>query len=150
VSGFISAGIAANNNYKVLLIEPEEVLGGEVFSTKNQDIKIDNLPINEWKNKIVDKLSKNSNVKIVKNSTCFAYLNYNLLLAVPEIDPEKGLNKKNDIRERIWKIRSKKVILATGAIERPIIFIHKDRPGIMLSNRAQKKKISMELRQEKI
>jgi len=110
VSGLISAEIAANNNYKVLLIEQEDDLGGEILSTRNQDIKIDNLPINEWKNKIVDKLSKNSNVKIVKNTTCFAYLNYNLLLAVQEIDPEKGLYKKNDIKERIWKIRSKKVI----------------------------------------
>ena len=138
VSGLISAEIAANNNYKVLLIEQEDDLGGEILSTRNQDIKIDNLPINEWKNKIVDKLSKNSNVKIVKNTTCFAYLNYNLLLAVQEIDPEKGLNKKNDIKERIWKIRSKKVILATGAIERPIIFNNNDRPGIMLSNSAKK------------
>ena len=51
--------IAANNNYKVLLIEQEDDLGGEILSTRNQDIKIDNLPINEWKNKIVDKLSKN-------------------------------------------------------------------------------------------
>ena len=65
-------------------------------------------------------------------------MNYNLLLAVQEIDPEKGLNKKNDIKERIWKIRSKKVILATGAIERPIIFNNNDRPGIMLSNSAKK------------
>ena len=126
VSGLISAEIAANNNYKVLLIEQEDDLGGEILSTRNQDIKIDNLPINEWKNKIVDKLSKNSNIKIVKNTTCFAYLNYNLLLAVQEIDPEKGLYKKNDIKERIWKIRSKKVILATGTIERPIIFNNND------------------------
>ncbi len=69
VSGLISAEIAANKNYKVLLVEQEEDLGGEILSTKNQDIKIDNLPINEWKNKLVDKLSKNSNVKVVKNTT---------------------------------------------------------------------------------
>ena len=39
VSGLISAEIAANNNYKVLLIEQEDDLGGEILSSRNKDIK---------------------------------------------------------------------------------------------------------------
>ena len=34
----------------------------------------------------------------------------------------------------MWKIRAKKVILATGSIERPLTFNNNDRPGIMLAN----------------
>ena len=79
-----------------------------------------------------------SNVKIISNTTCFAYFHYNLLLAIQDLDPEKGLDKQHDIRQRIWKIRSKQVVLATGAIERPIIFNNNDRPGIMLANSARK------------
>ena len=33
--------------------------------------------------------------------------------------------------ERIWKVRAKGVVLATGAIERPLVFPNNDRPGIM-------------------
>ena len=138
VSGLFTAEIAAKNNLKVLLIEQENELGGEILSANNYDTKINNIPINDWKNKIITNLKSYSNVKIISNTTCFAYFHYNLLLAIQDLDPEKGLTKKHDIRQRIWKIRSKQVVLATGSIERPIIFNNNDRPGIILANSARK------------
>ncbi|MEM9421928.1 MAG: glycine cleavage T C-terminal barrel domain-containing protein [Pseudomonadota bacterium] len=39
----------------------------------------------------------------------------------------------NDCAEILWKVRTKKVILATGAVERPLIFANNDRPGVMLA-----------------
>ena len=36
-------------------------------------------------------------------------------------------------RERLWQVRAKQVVLATGAIERPLVFPGNDRPGIMLA-----------------
>ena len=112
--------------------------GGEILSTLGENTKINNTPINDWKNNIINNLKNYSNVKIISNTTCFAYFHYNLLLAIQDLEPEKGLNKTHEIRQRIWKIRSKKVVLATGSIERPIIFNNNDRPGIMLSNSARK------------
>ena len=47
-------------------------------------------------------------------------------------------DKKGKIRQRLWKIRARKVILATGSIERPMIFDCNDRPGIMLSSAVRK------------
>ena len=38
----------------------------------------------------------------------------------------------------MWKIRAKKVILATGSIERPLTFPNNDSPGIMLANSVSK------------
>jgi len=46
--------------------------------------------------------------------------------------------KKEKIRQRLWKVRTKKVILATGSIERPMVFDCNDRPGIMLSSAVRK------------
>ncbi|MFQ5938152.1 MAG: FAD-dependent oxidoreductase, partial [Acidiferrobacterales bacterium] len=40
-------------------------------------------------------------------------------------------------RQRMWKVRAKHVVLATGAHERPLIFHNSDRPGIMLASAAQ-------------
>jgi len=65
-------------------------------------------------------------------------MHYNYLLAIQDIDPLNGLKIKNNIRQIIWKIRAKKVILATGSIERPLTFDNNDRPGIMLANSASK------------
>ncbi len=39
-------------------------------------------------------------------------------------------------RERLWQIRARSVVLATGAIERPLVFPGNDRPGIMLAGAA--------------
>ncbi len=47
-------------------------------------------------------------------------------------------DKTNKIRQRLLKIRAKKVILATGALERPMVFNNNDRPGIMLSSAIKK------------
>ncbi len=42
------------------------------------------------------------------------------------------------LRERLWKIRARAVIAATGALERPMIFPNNDRPGVMLAGAADK------------
>ncbi len=40
-------------------------------------------------------------------------------------------------RERIWQVRAKRVVIATGAIERPLVFPGNDRPGVMLADAAR-------------
>ena len=40
-------------------------------------------------------------------------------------------------RERLWHVRAKQVVLATGAVERPLVFPGNDRPGIMLADAAR-------------
>ena len=46
--------------------------------------------------------------------------------------------KDQKVKTKIMEIRAKKVILATGAIERPLIFNNNDRPGVMLANSVKK------------
>ena len=46
--------------------------------------------------------------------------------------------KQNKVRQRLLKIRAKKVIVATGSLERPLVFNNNDRPGIMLSSAVKK------------
>ena len=46
--------------------------------------------------------------------------------------------KQGKVRQRLLKIRAKKVIVATGSLERPLIFDNNDRPGIMLSSAVKK------------
>ncbi len=40
-------------------------------------------------------------------------------------------------RERLWLVRAREVVLATGAIEQPLVFPGNDRPGILLAGAAQ-------------
>ncbi|MDC1047567.1 sarcosine oxidase subunit alpha family protein [Alphaproteobacteria bacterium] len=138
ISGLYAAKIAAAKNLKVLLVEQEDQLGGAILSSNEHDNKININSQTEWKNNILDELNKLKNVKIITSTTLFAYMHYNYLLAIQDLQPNKGNDKKNSIRQIVWKIRAKKVILATGSIERPLTFNNNDRPGIMLANSASK------------
>ncbi|MDB4861349.1 sarcosine oxidase subunit alpha family protein [Alphaproteobacteria bacterium] len=138
VSGLYAAKIAAAKNLKILLVEQEDQLGGAILSSNNRENKINTNSQTEWKNKILDELKKLKNVKIITSTTLFAYMHYNYLLAIQDLQPNNGNNKKNSIRQVVWKIRAKKVILATGSIERPLTFNNNDRPGIMLANSVSK------------
>src|SRR5690606_22802783 len=40
-------------------------------------------------------------------------------------------------RHRLWKVRAGEVIVAAGAIERPLTFSGNDRPGVMLASAAR-------------
>lgn len=48
------------------------------------------------------------------------------LFVALERDPEPGLDA------RLWRIRARAAVLATGAVERPLVFSGNDRPGVML------------------
>ena len=138
VSGLYAAKIAASKNQKVLLVEQENVIGGSILSSNNHNNKINGKSQTEWKNKVLEELNKLENIKIITDTTLFAYMHYNYLLAIQDLQPNKGKDKKNSIRQIVWKIRAKKVILATGSIERPLTFNNNDRPGIMLANSVSK------------
>jgi sarcosine oxidase subunit alpha len=138
VSGLYAAKIAAAKNLKVLLVEQEDQVGGAILSSNDYENKINTNSQTEWKNTILDELNNLQNVKIITSTTLFAYMHYNYLLAIQDLQPNTGKDKKNSIRQIVWKIRAKKVILATGSIERPLTFNNNDRPGIMLANSASK------------
>jgi sarcosine oxidase subunit alpha len=45
-----------------------------------------------------------------------------------------AIDRSRPGRERLWKIRASHALLATGQIERPLLFADNDRPGIMLAS----------------
>ena len=49
-----------------------------------------------------------------------------------QCDPDPALP-----RERLWQVRAKQVVIAAGAIERPLVFPGNDRPGVMLADAAR-------------
>ncbi len=130
ISGLLAAEklISRSQKKKILLVEQSHELGGNT-------LEIDY--IEKLKNKILQQNDKKENFKIVTSTTLFAYMHNNYLLAFQNVDPLVSPNERN-IRQIIWKIRAKKVILATGSFERPLIFNNNDRPGIMLAGSASK------------
>jgi len=135
LSGLFAAKLTAKSGLKVLLVDNQETLGGSLLAEKSDTFTIDDQLSHDWLHKIINNISNYTNLKIINSTTLFAYMHNNYLLAIQNIKPLIHPNQKpNNLRQIIWKIRAKKVILA----ERPLTFHNNDRPGIMLANSSKK------------
>ena len=139
ISGIMAAKTAAENNYKTLLLDEKPHLGGTTIYQSSEFNKINNQYSSKWLENEISKLKNIKNLEIKTRTSVAAYHGYNFLLARENLTDHLPLNKKKDkIRQRLLKIRAKKVIAATGSIERPLIFNNNDRPGIILSSAIKK------------
>ena len=139
ISGIMAAKTAAENNYKTLLLDEKPHLGGTTIYQSSEFNKINNQYSSKWLENEISKLKNIKNLEIKTRTSVAAYHGYNFLLARENLTDHLPLNKKRDkIRQRLLKIRAKKVIAATGSIERPLIFNNNDRPGIILSSAIKK------------
>ena len=139
ISGIMAAKTSAQNNLKTLLVEEKPHLGGSTIYQKSDFFKIKNQKSSEWLKNEINELKKIDNLEIKTRTSVAAYHGYNFLLARENLtDHLPHESKENKIRQRLLKIRAKKVIIATGAIERPLIFNNNDRPGILLASAIKK------------
>ena len=135
ISGIIAAKMAAQKNLNTVLLDDKNILGGSTIFQNNENFKINNDNSNLWLKKEIETLNSFKNLTVKTRTSLAAYHSYNYLLARENLTDHLSLNERKDkIRQRLWKIRAKKVIIATGAIERPLIFNNNDRPGIILSS----------------
>jgi len=78
-------------------------------------------------------------VQILLRTLAFGVYDHNLVCAGESVSPEGAADLPGCVlRERLWKIRARAVIAATGAFERPLLFPDNDRPGVMLASAAHK------------
>ncbi len=82
--------------------------------------------------------SKRAHLRLLARTTAFGYFPHNLVaLNAERITDHLPVPPAQLPRERLWQVRARHVVLATGAIERPLVFPGNDRPGIMLAGAAQ-------------
>jgi sarcosine oxidase subunit alpha len=139
ISGIMAAKTAAKNGLKTLLIDEKPYLGGSTIYQNSQHFKINNQISSSWLEKEINEIKKLKNLEIKTRTSVAAFHGYNFLLARESITDHLPIEqRKNKTRHKLLKIRAKKVITATGSIERPLIFNNNDRPGILLSSAIKK------------
>src|SRR6185312_4298103 len=70
--------------------------------------------------------------RILTRTTASGYWDHNFVTLTQRL-AEPGAIPAHGTAQRLWHVRAGRVILATGAIERPIPFANNDHPGVMLS-----------------
>ena len=88
-------------------------------------------PATSWVDELVAELRGFSNVQTLPRSTVFGYYDHNFLGILQRRTDHLGISAASGSRQRLHRVRAKRVILATGAFERPLVFAHNDIPGVM-------------------
>lgn len=131
-AGLAAAMAAGQSDLRVMLIDDRESFGGSLLGER---FKVDGVPGNQWVQKTVASLAQMPNVQLMPRTNVSGYYENNFLVASESVRNHLGpKGQSGKLRERLWRIRARSVILATGAIERPLVFANNDRPGIMLAS----------------
>ena len=115
-SGVEAATAAAGLGAKVLLLDDQPAPGGRLRyqSARNPDEL----------QQVLDQLAKHPTVEHYADTTVLGWWEDNWLAAMQD--------------NRLYKIRAKAVVIATGADEQPLVFDNNDLPGVMLGSAAQR------------
>ncbi|MEU6139604.1 sarcosine oxidase subunit alpha family protein [Streptomyces sp. NPDC047081] len=128
-AGLAAAAAAAKTGARVVLADDHAELGGSLSGTGE-------LP--DWAGETTAQLEASPDVRILRRTTVFGYYDDNHLLAVERRTNHLGAAAPQHVsRERVHRIRARRVILATGAHERSLAFADNDRPGVMLAASAR-------------
>ncbi len=132
VAGLVAAEMAALAGAKVLLCDENPELGGIADLTAGM---VNGECVADWLVPLTARLADMPNVQLLKRTTVVGHFHHNYLMAHERVaDHDPALLAAGAPRQRVWKIRAKQVILATGALERPLAFANNDRPNIMLAS----------------
>ncbi|MFZ2508258.1 MAG: sarcosine oxidase subunit alpha family protein [Steroidobacteraceae bacterium] len=134
-AGLAAALAAARAGAKVILCDEQPEPGGSLLS--GSTARIDGVSAEDWIAGTIAGLAGHPGVRLLSRTTAFGYFPHNMIglnqrLTDHLADPPAGL-----ARERLWQVRAREVVLATGAIEQPLVFPGNDRPGIMLAGAVQ-------------
>ena len=134
-AGLIAALDASKDGGAVILVDEQTEMGGGLLAAPSE--LLNEQPAWDWLKATLNTLRGRSNVQILTQTTAFGYYHQNMLGLVQRLSDHVPPDMSEGPRERLWRVRAKQVVLATGAIERPVMFDNNDRPGIMLAGAAR-------------
>ena len=137
-AGLAAALTAAQSGARVILCDEQPEFGGSLLSEPPIDgATIDGFRSREWVRETVAALSSLPDVILLPRTTAFGYFLHNLVALSERLTDHLARLPAQMPRERTWQVRAREVVLATGAIERPLVFPGNDRPGVMLAGAAR-------------
>ncbi|MEE2955039.1 MAG: 2Fe-2S iron-sulfur cluster-binding protein [Pseudomonadota bacterium] len=127
-AGLCAALAAGRSGARVILAEQDFLNGGTIL----------NEPCNgehaEWLTLILKELTSLKNVLLLTRSTVFSAYQKGVYGILERVWDHVAEPPPYQPRQRFHLLRAKTTILASGAIEQPLVFENNDLPGVMLAN----------------
>ena len=130
-AGLAAALAAARSGARVILADEQEEFGGCLLDTRET---LDGKPAAEWVARVVAELEELPEVTLLPRSTVNGYHDHNFLTIHQRMTDHLGDRAPiGQVRQRMHRVRANRVVLATGAHERPLVYGNNDVPGNMLA-----------------
>ncbi len=129
VAGLQAARIAARSGASVLVVEQSAVWGGRLL---NDCSELEGAPAADWLESCLEELRQDPRVRLLGRTTGLGVYDHGYVVAGQRLG--EANSAPGGVRQRLWRIRASRVVLATGAIERPVCFAGNDVPGVMLAS----------------
>ena len=129
-AGLSAARAAAASGARVILVDEQPELGGQLL---NETFEIEGKPAADWVAGVEAELMANPDVTVLRHTTAFGYYDHGFMGFLQNRSENVAFGQDGRTRQRVWRVRARRVVLATGAIERPLIYADNDRPGCMLA-----------------
>jgi sarcosine oxidase subunit alpha len=131
VIGSGPAGLAAarslrGTGLKVVVADDQPRLGGSLLW---EEMELDGVPGITWCRDVLIELHAHDDFTLLPSTMVTAAYENNVFTLVETLHDRSGR-----FAERHWTIKATHVLLATGMIDRPLLFEGNDRPGVMLSS----------------
>ena len=138
-AGLSAALAAAAGGGRVIICDEQPEFGGSLLSEPAGPTaaQIEGVTASAWVSRAVETLKRNPRVTVLTRTTAFGYFPHNMVGLNQRLTDHLATPPAESPRERQWQVRAKEVVLAAGAIERPLVFPGNDRPGIMLASAAR-------------
>ena len=129
-AGLAAALAAGRSGARVILCEEDFALGGRLLSER---MEVAGMPGHLWARGAADELAAMPNVTVMPRTAVFGVFDGGTFGAIEQVKPD-GQRAAGAVRQRMWRIVAKRSILASGAIERGLLFENNDRPGVMMAS----------------
>ncbi|MGL4288176.1 MAG: sarcosine oxidase subunit alpha family protein [Phreatobacter sp.] len=128
-AGLAAALAAADAGADVIIADERPDLGGQL---RFETYEIDGLPAPAFAQRIAADLAGRPNVTILTRATAFGFYDHGTVALAERVTDHLGaVAPANLPRQRRWQIKARRIVLAQGAIERPLVFADNDLPGVM-------------------
>lgn len=134
IAGLSAALRSGSHGSKVLLVTGGPAWGGRLGGSEHL---VEGVPARQWVDAAIQRLAAMPNVTMLERTLAIGYYDDNLLALCERRTDHLPLGARSGPRQRLWKVRAGQVVLATGAIERPMTFAGNDLPGVMLADAAR-------------
>jgi len=132
-AGLAAARAAAATGARVVVCDEGPRWGGSLIG---DDARIDGASAPAWIATVVRELTAQSDVTLLSRTTAFGCYDGNLVGLLERIADHLPAPPAHLPRQRLWKIRARAIVLASGAHERSIAYANNDRPGTLLAGAA--------------